>query len=148
MTWPIMHLTTACDTNPTRSRPYKAVPHLNTPAGSAGLPKTSYVSSEKKSLPLLSITMNAGKFSTSIFHTASIPSSGNSSTSTCYNKARVQEAMSIQPQVARAAVVLQVTNVARSPAQLTRPEPSTKRNRTFLMQFFARMAAGPPMDPR
>ena len=36
----------------------------------------------KKSLPLSSTTMNAGKSRTSIFHTASIPSSGYSSTST------------------------------------------------------------------
>jgi hypothetical protein len=55
---------------------------------------------EKKSLPLSSTTMKAGKFSTSIFHTASMPSSGNSCTS------------------------------------------------TFFMQFCARMAAGPPMEPR
>ena len=38
--------------------------------------------SVKKSLPLSSTTMNAGKSSTSIFHTASMPSSGYSSTST------------------------------------------------------------------
>ena len=56
--------------------------------------------SAKKSFPLSSTTMNAGKFSTSIFHTASIPSSSYSSTS------------------------------------------------TFLMQFCASTAAGPPMDPR
>ena len=36
----------------------------------------------KKSLPLLSITINAGKFSTSIFQTASIPNSGYSKTDT------------------------------------------------------------------
>jgi len=36
----------------------------------------------KKSLPLSSTTMKAGKSSTSIFQTASIPSSGYSSTST------------------------------------------------------------------
>ena len=36
----------------------------------------------KKSLPLSSTTMNAGKSWTSIFHTASIPSSGISNTST------------------------------------------------------------------
>ena len=39
--------------------------------------------SAKKSLPLSSTTMNAGKSSTSIFQTASMPSSGYSSTSTC-----------------------------------------------------------------
>ena len=39
--------------------------------------------SSKKSLPLSSTTMNAGKSTTSIFHTASMPSSGYSSTSTC-----------------------------------------------------------------
>ena len=38
--------------------------------------------SAKKSLPLSSTTMKAGKSSTSIFHTASMPSSGYSSTST------------------------------------------------------------------
>ena len=38
--------------------------------------------SVKKSLPLSSTTMNAGKSSTSIFQTASMPSSGYSSTST------------------------------------------------------------------
>jgi len=54
----------------------------------------------KKSFPLSSTTMKAGKPSTSIFQIASIPSSGYSTTSTC------------------------------------------------LMQFFARMAAGPPIDPR
>jgi hypothetical protein len=37
----------------------------------------------KKSLPLSSTKMNAGKSTTSIFHTASMPSSGYSSTSTC-----------------------------------------------------------------
>jgi len=36
----------------------------------------------KKSLPLSSTTMNAGKSTTSIFHTASMPSSGYSSIST------------------------------------------------------------------
>src|SRR4029077_7576361 len=36
----------------------------------------------KKSLPLSSITLKAGKFSTSIFHTASMPSSGYSTVST------------------------------------------------------------------
>ena len=35
----------------------------------------------KKSFPLSSTRMKAGKFSTRIFHTASIPSSGNSTTS-------------------------------------------------------------------
>jgi len=54
----------------------------------------------KKSLPLSSTTMKAGKSSTSIFQTASIPSSSYSSTE------------------------------------------------TFLMQFWARIAAGPPIDPR
>jgi hypothetical protein len=54
----------------------------------------------KKSLPLSSTTTNAGKFSTLIFHTASMPSSGYSSTS------------------------------------------------TDLIEFCARMAAGPPMEPR
>src|SRR6266568_430255 len=54
----------------------------------------------KKSFPLSSTRMNAGKFSTSIFHTASIPSSGKSMHS------------------------------------------------TFLMFSSARMAAGPPMEPR
>ena len=38
--------------------------------------------SAKKSLPLSSTTMNAGKSRTSIRHTASMPSSGYSSTST------------------------------------------------------------------
>ncbi len=36
----------------------------------------------KKSLPLSSTMMNAGKSRTSIFHTASIPSSGYSTTDT------------------------------------------------------------------
>jgi len=36
----------------------------------------------KKSFPLSSTTINAGKSTTSIFHTASIPSSGYSRTST------------------------------------------------------------------
>ena len=54
----------------------------------------------KKSLPLSSTTMKAGKSSTSIFQTASMPSSGYSSTS------------------------------------------------TFLMQSCARIAAGPPIEPR
>ncbi len=54
----------------------------------------------KKSLPLSSTTMNAGKSSTSIFQTASMPSSSYSTTS------------------------------------------------TFLMQSWARRAAGPPMEPR
>ena len=40
------------------------------------------VTSAKKSLPLSSTTMNAGKSRTSIRHTASMPSSGYSSTST------------------------------------------------------------------
>ena len=43
---------------------------------------TGLVTEAKKSLPLSSTTMNAGKSSTSIFQTASIPSSGYSSTST------------------------------------------------------------------
>jgi len=54
----------------------------------------------KKSLPLSSTTINAGKSFTSIFQTASMPSSGYSSTS------------------------------------------------TFLIAFFARIAAGPPIEPR
>ncbi len=54
----------------------------------------------KKSFPLSSTMMNAGKFSTSIRQMASMPSSSYSSIS------------------------------------------------TFLMQFFARMAAGPPIEPR
>ena len=54
----------------------------------------------KKSLPLSSVTMKAGKFSTWMRQMASMPSSGYSSTS------------------------------------------------TFLMQFLARMAAGPPIEPR
>lgn len=54
----------------------------------------------KKSLPLSSTRMKAGKFSTSIFQTASIPSSGYSTSS------------------------------------------------TFLMLSCARIAAGPPMEPR
>jgi len=54
----------------------------------------------KKSFPLSSTTMNAGKSSTSIFHTASMPSSGYSSTS------------------------------------------------TLRMLFCARIAAGPPIEPR
>mmetsp|Transcript_8139 Transcript_8139/g.20017 ORF Transcript_8139/g.20017 Transcript_8139/m.20017 type:complete len:103 (-) Transcript_8139:1840-2148(-) len=54
----------------------------------------------KKSSPLSSTTMNAGKSSTSIFQTASIPSSLLSNTS------------------------------------------------TFLMQFLANIAAGPPMLPK
>jgi hypothetical protein len=58
------------------------------------------LSSLKKSLPLLSITMKAGKFSTSMRQIASIPSSGYSTTS------------------------------------------------TLLMQFSARFAAEPPIDPR
>lgn len=40
--------------------------------------------SEKKSFPLSSTRMNAGKFSTSIFHMASIPSSGYSRHSTFF----------------------------------------------------------------
>src|SRR5262249_29158779 len=43
---------------------------------------TGFDTSWKKSLPLSSTTMNAGKSTTSIFHTASMPSSGYSSTST------------------------------------------------------------------
>src|SRR5690606_7764641 len=43
---------------------------------------TGWEVSAKKSLPLSSITTNAGKFSTSMRHTASIPSSGYSRTST------------------------------------------------------------------
>lgn len=43
---------------------------------------TGRLTDSKKSLPLSSTTMNAGKSCTSIFHTASIPSSGYSSTST------------------------------------------------------------------
>src|SRR5690606_36354818 len=43
---------------------------------------TGVVTSAKKSWPLSSTTMNAGKSSTSMRHTASIPSSGYSSTST------------------------------------------------------------------
>ncbi len=54
----------------------------------------------KKSFPLSSTRMNAGKFLTVIFHTASMPSSGKSTTS------------------------------------------------TDLIWSLARMAAGPPMDPR
>jgi CHASE3 domain sensor protein len=57
-------------------------------------------SSLKKSLPLSSMTMKAGKFSTSMRQIASMPSSGYSSTS------------------------------------------------TFLMQSWARRAAGPPIEPR
>src|SRR5829696_1747158 len=45
--------------------------------------RTGFVTSAKKSLPLSSTTMNAGKSSTWIFQTASMPSSGYSSTSTC-----------------------------------------------------------------
>ncbi len=56
--------------------------------------------SAKKSLPLSSTIMNAGKFSTYILRTASMPSSGKSTTS------------------------------------------------TLLMLFLARMAAGPPIEPR
>ena len=41
------------------------------------------LTSAKKSLPLSSTTMKAGKSSTSIFQTASMPSSSYSSTSTC-----------------------------------------------------------------
>ena len=43
---------------------------------------TGFETSLKKSFPLSSTTMNAGKSRTSIFHTASMPSSGYSSTST------------------------------------------------------------------
>ncbi len=56
--------------------------------------------SAKKSLPLSSTIMNAGKFSTYILRTASMPSSGKSTTS------------------------------------------------TLLMLFLARIAAGPPIEPR
>ena len=44
---------------------------------------TGLAVSAKKSLPLSSTTMKAGKSSTSIFQTAYMPSSGYSSTSTC-----------------------------------------------------------------
>ena len=43
---------------------------------------TGFDTSLKKSLPLSSTTMKAGKSTTSIFQTASMPSSGYSSTST------------------------------------------------------------------
>ena len=61
---------------------------------------TGVDTSSKKSPPLSSTTMNAGKFSTSIFQTASMPSSGYSRVS------------------------------------------------TLRMQSWARIAAGPPTDPR
>ena len=48
----------------------------------AAAPDTFRPTSLKKSLPLSSTTMNAGKSTTSIFHTASMPSSGYSTTST------------------------------------------------------------------
>ena len=51
-------------------------------AGGQTLRSTGRETSAKKSLPLSSTTMNAGKSSTSIFHTASMPSSAYSSTST------------------------------------------------------------------
>lgn len=78
----------------------------------------------KKSLPLSSTTTNAGKSSTSIFHTASIPSSGNSSTSTYGHSTNER--------------YLRLGNYYVSKRQAP----------TFLMLFWAKMAAGPPMEPR
>ena len=48
--------------------------------------------SVKKSLPLSSTTMNAGKSSTSIFQTASMPSSAYSTTSTLLMQSRASRA--------------------------------------------------------
>jgi len=72
------------------------------PGALAGSPAegTGRYSSSKKSLPLSSTTMNAGKLTTSILRTASIPRS---------SKSRIS---------------------------------------TFLMLSWARIAAGPPIDPR
>lgn len=50
------------------------------------------LSSAKKSLPLSSMTMKAGKSTTSIFQTASMPSSGNSTRSTFLMQSRASRA--------------------------------------------------------
>ncbi len=50
------------------------------------------LSSAKRSLPLSSMTMKAGKSTTSIFQTASMPSSGNSTSSTFLMQSRARRA--------------------------------------------------------
>src|SRR5690348_7977588 len=56
-----------------------------------GLPFCQIFSSLKKSLPLSSVTMKAGKFSTWMRQIASMPSSGYSSTSTFLMQFRSEE---------------------------------------------------------